>query len=197
MDMRDSGPEILARSLIGFRDRAGDSFEIRVSGKSMSPLIRNGESARVVAVPENGLLPGDLAFFKKEDALVVHRIIGRERRGGERVYCQKGDALFGWSWVREAELLGKVLLPGLKVGRPGPDSFRQELLTAVGTLLAFHETLVRFRGRLKRGGPLASPPLLGAATGIYVIMRLVGLMEARARRKSGTTMEQAPGKGLL
>jgi hypothetical protein len=52
---------------------------------------------------------GTLIVFRDGESLIVHRVIQKKERGGQRLYGQMGDNGSGFSWVAEKDVLGRVL----------------------------------------------------------------------------------------
>ena len=86
---------------------AGRPFSLPVEGLSMAPLLRPGDQVRVAPGDTAGLRAGDVAVFRAGAGMVVHRLIGRERRAPFR-FLQKGDGVADWSWVAPGEVVGRV-----------------------------------------------------------------------------------------
>ncbi len=84
----------------------GERLRLRVSGGSMAPLLRPGETVLVKACQPEALRLGDLALVRREGDLVTHRLIGREALG----WITKGD---GSPWadppVKSDYFLGKAV----------------------------------------------------------------------------------------
>ncbi len=89
----------------------GMDLRVRVTGRSMIPFLRGQEILTVRKVPTSSLRKGDLIFFRnRQGRPVVHRIIGRIRKGAAGVtFRTKGDALtVPDEPVPSEEVLGKV-----------------------------------------------------------------------------------------
>jgi signal peptidase I len=74
--------------------RAGRGGTVRVHGRSMEPTLRAGQVLAVEFAPAR-LRCGDMLVFRQVDYLVVHRLLGRARRGGGGSYRTRGDGLPG------------------------------------------------------------------------------------------------------
>jgi signal peptidase I len=88
---------------------AGKEIPLTLSGTSMEPLLRAGDVVTVRCVPPEELKRGDLIAFREHGCIIVHRLIGKGRRGDLKIYCQKGDNQIGWGWVQENAIIGKVV----------------------------------------------------------------------------------------
>lgn len=88
----------------------GVLLRIRVTGRSMVPLLRGGEILTIRRTSESSLSKGDLVFFKNRDGHpVIHRIVKKYTHNGVLTFQTRGDALIGFDGpVREEHILGKV-----------------------------------------------------------------------------------------
>jgi len=85
-------------------------ISLRVYGTSMLPLVRPGDVALVRQASLENVRCGDVVLFKRENHLVVHRIV--EKRGTLEAaeFFAKGDAHpHSDGRVEEKELLGRVV----------------------------------------------------------------------------------------
>lgn len=87
--------------------RAGACSEkgilLSVSGKSMLPLIREGDSVRIFKVKDYFI--GNVIVYVYKGELLVHRLL--ENKGG-RLYC-KGDNSFRIEDIKYQDIIGKVM----------------------------------------------------------------------------------------
>jgi signal peptidase I len=91
-------------------ESAPGEFTLEVSGSSMEPNIRDGDTLSLRRVPAERLRLGDVAVFYLPgwSRPVAHRVIWKRRRGGSlRVYA-KGDALPLAEYFTEDALVGRV-----------------------------------------------------------------------------------------
>ncbi|TLS49387.1 hypothetical protein FE782_25040 [Paenibacillus antri] len=97
--------ELLAASL-----RKGGWLDLPAQGRSMFPLIRQGDSCRFIPCPAPSLRRGDVVLYYAEtEQLVAHRLLKVESANGERLYLFKGDANLSCDPpVREERILGKL-----------------------------------------------------------------------------------------
>ena len=65
------------------------SARIRVQGTSMLPALRPGDEIELRSTPSSNINPGDIVAFRRDERLVVHRVIGRSPDG----LLTQGDAL--------------------------------------------------------------------------------------------------------
>jgi signal peptidase I len=83
IEMLDAAVELMGR--------AGRGGTFPVSGTSMEPTLRAGQTLAVEFTPET-LRCGDVLLFRQVDALVVHRLLGSARDGAGRIYYRtRGD----------------------------------------------------------------------------------------------------------
>ncbi len=70
-------------------------LRIRVTGRSMRPVINNGDIVLLHKVPQETLQCGDIVYFMDSDGSpVLHRIISRTLQADSSYsYITKGDAL--------------------------------------------------------------------------------------------------------
>jgi signal peptidase I len=90
---------------------SGVGLRVRVTGRSMIPLLRGGELLTLRKVPCSSLKRGDLIFFRnREGCPILHRIVHTIRgKNGAIAFQTKGDALIAFDGtVHDQEILGKV-----------------------------------------------------------------------------------------
>lgn len=68
-----------------------DRLCFKALGRSMFPLIRNGDLVTIKAVNPEKLEIGDIIFYKKDDKYLLHRLIKINHE--DLLYCTKGDNL--------------------------------------------------------------------------------------------------------
>ncbi len=100
---------ILEAALALWRQAEGEHF-LPISGRSMLPLIREGDQILV----SHGLAQagrGDILVFRQGNQLVAHRMLSRNTADGASQFLTKGDnVLRPDPLVPAAEILGRVLL---------------------------------------------------------------------------------------
>jgi len=67
---------------------SGISFRFQAQGRSMLPVIEDGQVLQIEPVGQNRLRPGDIVLFKKDGEFKAHRILRNE--GG--LFATRGDA---------------------------------------------------------------------------------------------------------
>lgn len=82
---------------------SGRKLEIFVSGNSMEPMIRDGDTIVVAFVPN--YVVGDVVVFVYDFNVLVHRILKMENGS---IYC-KGDNSFRLEQISFDEIMGKVI----------------------------------------------------------------------------------------
>jgi signal peptidase I len=94
-----------------FAELAGDlvtrgvSFRFQAKGRSMLPLIADGDILHVEPVHPSKIRVGDVILFRSEQKFKAHRVI---RRYGPK-FCTRGDAAIDQDIpVRLEDILGKV-----------------------------------------------------------------------------------------
>lgn len=102
----------LAEKLSLFQEilSSGSFLRVRVTGRSMVPLLCGGEILTIKKISASSLRKGDLVFFKNRDGHpVIHRIVKKYTHNDVLTFQTRGDALIGFDGpVREEHILGKV-----------------------------------------------------------------------------------------
>lgn len=89
----------------------GISLHVKVTGRSMSPYLKGGETLTIRKVQAESLKRGDLVFFKDQSGLpVLHRIVRIQRKEGETyIFQTKGDGSYAFDDpVSKDAIIGKV-----------------------------------------------------------------------------------------
>jgi signal peptidase I len=87
------------------------TLRVKVTGKSMAPFLKGGETLNIRKVCASSLRIGDLIFFKNnEGSAILHRIVKkRPTCQNSYIFQTKGDALRGMdSPVDADDIIGKV-----------------------------------------------------------------------------------------
>ena len=71
--------------------RKEKKITLRVSGRSMYPLIRKGDPIYVGQCNPRVLSIGDIITFKKNDIYITHRVLWITRKGSNIGFMTKGD----------------------------------------------------------------------------------------------------------
>lgn len=73
----------------------GLDLRLKVTGRSMGPFIRSGETVVLRKTPPGSLRCGDIIYYMDAaGSAVLHRIIAREiKPNGRTIFTTKGDAL--------------------------------------------------------------------------------------------------------
>jgi len=69
----------------------GEKITLKVSGKSMNPLIRGGDPIYIKKYDPMELSIGDIITFKKDDLYVTHRVLWALKKGNTTRLITKGD----------------------------------------------------------------------------------------------------------
>jgi len=78
---------------------------VRAASSSMSPLIRPGDQLRLGALEPGRVRAGTIVAFRRDGALIVHRVLGEKPAG----LVTKGDALVDADEpIRPRKLLARV-----------------------------------------------------------------------------------------
>lgn len=87
----------------------GREVGLRVSGKSMYPLVRQGDSIRLEKCTAGALAIGDVITFKKDDNYFTHRLIWTTKwADGIRLITKGDNEITTDPPVPPASVLGKV-----------------------------------------------------------------------------------------
>ena len=81
---------------------------------SMTPLIRPGDQVKVSRVAPREVRFGDILVFKRNNDLIVHRVLKRWRAPEGDYFSEKGDAGYVYGLVNGENIIGRVM--GLKKG---------------------------------------------------------------------------------
>ncbi len=90
--------------------REGYGVQLKTRGDSMVPLIRSGSLIQVEPVQPDGLRWGEVVVYRTGEALVAHRLVGKQGQGQSLRLLSKGDA-FSWQAREEVEpeqVVGRV-----------------------------------------------------------------------------------------
>lgn len=104
-DGRESAVELLEELL-----EVGSELRIRVTGQSMAPSLEGGEFVHIRREPVKRLSRGDLLLFRDDRGfLVLHRLVGKAKKGGKALLKTRGDALGRADEpVEPSQVLGRV-----------------------------------------------------------------------------------------
>lgn len=108
--------------------RLSGTARIRVFGSSMLPAILPGDILIIGRAKLDSAIPGDIVFFKRDDRLFVHRLIGKQDRKGIPCLVTAGDSLAeNDPPVLPRELLGRVtsIVRGQRLVSPHTTTFRR------------------------------------------------------------------------
>jgi hypothetical protein len=81
--------------------------DIAVAGGSMRPLVPPGARVRVRPCAVDEVRPGQIALFRRERTLFVHRVVD-VRRGPRAAIAERGDAALTTTWREPSALVGLV-----------------------------------------------------------------------------------------
>jgi signal peptidase I len=105
---RPGGILLVTESIIDLWRGTGREISLTVKGRSMEPLLREGDVVAVCLVRPDQLKRGDMIAFRQNGCVIVHRLLRKRKNGNTWFYCQKGDSLNGWSWIPEEAIIGKI-----------------------------------------------------------------------------------------
>lgn len=140
--MVKSVQEPLIDGLIGIWQENDVVKSLPVQGRSMHPLIKDGDDLYIKFCKPQSIKVGDIVAFRRRKSTIVHRII-RKTGGG---FLEKGDLQLRAELIKTERIMGKVV-----VGPAGKVYSRaNSLLTLLGYIIH----------RLSRVRFLAKPLLL-------------------------------------
>lgn len=88
----------------------GNQVSLRISGRSMLPLIREGSSVSVKTCDPESLSMGDIVTFERDGLSVTHRVLWVMRRDNGTTVLTKGDnELIMDRVVSTGQILGRVV----------------------------------------------------------------------------------------
>lgn len=89
--------------------QAGKKHYIPITGRSMLPLIRNGDQV-LVAHGCAGIRRGDVIVFRHDGKLIAHRVLHISKNDAGHTFLTKGDNVLQFDPpLRANEIVGRVL----------------------------------------------------------------------------------------
>jgi signal peptidase I len=134
---------------------------------SMSPLIRPGDRVRVSRVAPGEVRFGDIVVYKRDDDLIVHRVLKRWRTAEGVYFSEKGDAGSVYGLVNGESIVGRVI--GLKKGTRTYDLELPPGRTANLIIAAWCKIAAAGINRL---GPSPSPVVTGAKKVVHKLINV-------------------------
>jgi hypothetical protein len=172
--------ELLAEAL-----RTAGSARIAVNGTSMHPTLQMGWWAYVEPLGGVELKPGEIAVFRGERYLTVHRLVRIERRAGEDTLVFRGDYTRSRERVPKSAVLGRVVaveIPGRSRGEERIIALETDVLGLFYRCGHALQTLLR--------PLLPEPPPPGTPPGLFG--RLLGWAVAFAERVLSLFLPERP-----
>jgi len=83
-------------------------LDLAVSGRSMEPLLSEGDAVSIQCLPPGELSVGDVICFRDGSRFVLHRLL-EKGPGDGRVLLEKGDAETTARWIDAREVLGRLV----------------------------------------------------------------------------------------
>ncbi|MDD8027853.1 MAG: signal peptidase I [Acidobacteriota bacterium] len=134
-------------------------IRIDVQGTSMAPLLATGDWCVAEDARSRTIRCGDIILFRRDKAVVVHRVIAVRARGGGLRYLQKGDKAPEPGWIPAESVLGRVRFIEKRRGMIDTDSCLQVLLgvfmVALGRAQWLWSGIARRAGLLPNKAPTA------------------------------------------
>jgi polysaccharide export outer membrane protein len=89
------------------------NIKVPVTGDSMSPVLRTGDTIYVESTEAGSLSVGDILVYKSEGNMVAHRLIRILYKNGRYMFLTKGDTFsYVDSPLPESDLVGRVYAAG-------------------------------------------------------------------------------------
>jgi signal peptidase I len=89
--------------------RSSGKLRLQVTGWSMLPAVRPGDTLLVERASSNAVSEGDIVLYGRDRRLFAHRVVTKSGQPGDRHVVTRGDAMPAPDTpVTEDELLGKV-----------------------------------------------------------------------------------------
>ncbi|MBV7328942.1 signal peptidase I [Chloroflexi bacterium TSY] len=112
MNESKQGPNILPSSIIEATldvwRKVGSQHTIRVAGRSMLPLIQDGDSVRIVH-DVSSVRQGDIVVFRYGGQLIAHRVMRVHNEPPVVMFMTKGDNTVSFDApVRADQVIGRV-----------------------------------------------------------------------------------------
>lgn len=128
----------------------GRHFRILIRGRSMSPMLRDGDVVEIRDFDLNRLRVGDLLLFKTESGhLVLHRYLSQRVRDGRVWLTTKGDASRGCDRpIASHQVLGRVVQIHRPHGVRSLEGLSARLANYIFAKLSPHRHVL---GRIARG----------------------------------------------
>ncbi|MGH7802424.1 MAG: signal peptidase I [Thermodesulfobacteriota bacterium] len=99
----------IANSVLDLWQEIGKETKLDLSGMSMLPLIKDGDSV-VICHTREGIRAGSIVAFRKDQKIIVHRVIKIEKDDGKTAFLTKGDFNLKPDYpFHEDLLIGKVI----------------------------------------------------------------------------------------
>jgi signal peptidase I len=76
----------------------------------MAPLIRPGDQVLVYNVAPEQIGFGNVIVFRRDDDLIVHRVIKRWQDNGKLYFREKGDTRYTYGQTSANEVIGRVTM---------------------------------------------------------------------------------------
>lgn len=93
-----------AKDIIKFHEKINKPFEVTVNGRSMQPVLFNGDVVTIKA--ETSYMVNDVVLFKyKTEGELIHRIIAID----DKLYSCKGDNAIRVEYVLSRHIIGKAV----------------------------------------------------------------------------------------
>lgn len=100
--------ELIINNLISIWREKEITKSLPSCGKSMYPLIKQGDSVYIRFMKPEDCRVGDIVAFKRDNATIVHRIIKKIGNG----FIEKGDFQLRGNFIQSGQIFGRVEIHG-------------------------------------------------------------------------------------
>lgn len=155
----------LAENLINIWQEGESVKHLPSEGKSMYPLIQQGDKIKIKFTKPENIKIGDIAAFRKNHTIIVHRLIKKINSAhagvmftqplhAEAGFIEKGDFHTRGSFISSNDIIGKI-------------EIQPEILNYI---LAFFGIIIYKLGKISKP-LLVIPFIINAGTRTYIKLR--------------------------
>ncbi len=122
--------------------RKGKGITLKVSGRSMRPLIEEGDVIHVEKCDPTALSIGDIITFKKNEVYLTHRVLWVRKRDNGIILITKGDNEIDVDpLVSPDEIVGKAVAIKRANRTRHLDTFHLRIINRISGILFLMETI--------------------------------------------------------
>ena len=122
--------------------RKGKGITLKVSGRSMRPLIEEGDVIHVEKCDPTALSIGDIITFKKNEVYLTHRVLWVRKRDNGIILITKGDNEIDVDpFVSPDDIVGKAVAIKRANRTRHLDTFPRRIINRISGILFLMETI--------------------------------------------------------